>query len=316
MSTVKALQNETDHQAAATRRSSQSGGQIRPQRVLRRTIKRAKVGSVAWHVFCLALLAVLLYPVLWLIGSSFKPGTEILTNMGITPNQFTLSNYTEVFTGVGGLSFWSMLGNSLVISTLAVVGNVVSCTLAAYAFARLRFKLRRPFFAFMLLTIMLPMHVVLIPQFIIFQQMGFVGTIVPLVLPKFLATEAFFIFLIVQFIKGIPRELDEAATIDGCGPYRTFAHVLLPLLSPALITTTIFSFIWSWDDFFSQLIYLNKPETYTLQLGLRLFVDQTSASSFGPMFAMSVLAILPVVIFFAVFQRYLVEGVATSGLKG
>jgi multiple sugar transport system permease protein len=275
-----------------------------------------RAGAILWHVFCLALLAVLLYPVLWLLGSSFKEGTEILTNMSVIPEAFTLDNYATVFAGIGGISFWSMLGNSLLISLLAVVGNVVSCTLAAYAFARLRFKVRGVLFAFMLLTIMLPMHVVLIPQFIIFQQLGMVGTILPLVLPKFLATEAFFIFLIVQFIKGIPRELDEAATLDGCGPYRTFGHVILPLLTPALITTTIFSFLWSWDDFFSQLIYLNDPDTYTLQLGLRLFVDQTSASSFGPMFAMSVLAILPVVIFFAVFQRYLVEGVATSGLKG
>jgi len=120
----------------------------------------------------------------------------------------------------------------------------------------------------------------------------------------------------VQFIRGIPRELDEAALIDGAGPYRTFWSVILPLMRPALITTTIFSFIWSWDDFFPQLIYLNRPESFTLQMGLRLFVDQTSASAFGPMFAMSVLAILPVVIFFAIFQKYLVEGVATSGLKG
>ncbi|MGO2096641.1 MAG: carbohydrate ABC transporter permease, partial [Candidatus Microbacterium stercoravium] len=147
-------------------------------------------------------------------------------------------------------------------------------------------------------------------------KLGMIGTILPLVLPKFLATEAFFVFLMMQFIRGIPRELDEAALIDGAGPFRTFWSIILPLMRPSLVTTTIFSFIWSWDDFFPQLIYLQDPNTYTLQLGLRLFVDQTSASSFGPMFAMSVLAILPVVIFFAVFQRYLVDGMATTGLKG
>ena len=137
-----------------------------------------------------------------------------------------------------------------------------------------------------------------------------------LILPKMLATEAFFIFLIVQFIRGLPRELDEAATIDGCGPYRVFWSIILPLLKPALVTTTIFSFIWSWNDFFSQLIYLLDPQTFTLQLGLRMFMDQTSASSFGPMFAMSVLTLVPVFLFFLFFQRYLVEGVATTGLKG
>ncbi|WP_127820438.1 carbohydrate ABC transporter permease [Microbacterium sp. CPCC 204701] len=282
----------------------------------RRRPRRTVVGSIAWHVFCLALLVLLLYPVVWLVGSSFKPGTEILTNPTPFPQQFTIENYQIAVEGVAGLSLWQLLGNSLTISILTVIGNVLSCALAAYAFARLDFRFKTALFAFMISTIMLPMHVVLIPQFIIFNELGMVGTFLPLVLPKFLATEAFFVFLMVQFIRGIPRDLDEAALIDGAGPYRTFWSVILPLMRPALITTTIFSFIWSWDDFFPQLIYLNDPDNFTLQLGLRLFVDQTSASAFGPMFAMSVLALLPVVIFFAVFQRYLVDGVATSGLKG
>lgn len=282
----------------------------------RRRPRRTMIGSIVWHVFCLALLVLLLYPVVWLLGSSFKPGTEILTNPTPFPQQFTIENYQIAVEGVAGLSLWQLLGNSLTISILTVIGNVLSCALAAYAFARLRFRFKTALFAFMISTIMLPMHVVLIPQFIIFNELGMVGTFLPLVLPKFLATEAFFVFLMVQFIRGIPRDLDEAALIDGAGPYRTFWSVILPLMRPALITTTIFSFIWSWDDFFPQLIYLNDPDNFTLQLGLRLFVDQTSASAFGPMFAMSVLALLPVVIFFAVFQRYLVDGVATSGLKG
>jgi multiple sugar transport system permease protein len=286
-------------------------------RVERRRRPRKKlINSIIWHVFCFVLLAFLLYPVIWLLGSSFKPGTEILTNPTPFPQQFTLENFQIAFEGVAGLSLWQLLSNSLTISILSVVGNVVSCALAAFAFARLRFRGRGLMFAFMISTIMLPMHVVLIPQFILFNELGMVGTFLPLVLPKFLATEAFFVFLMVQFIRGIPRELDEAALIDGAGPYRTFWSIILPLMRPALVTTTIFSFIWSWDDFFPQLIYLNRPESFTLQMGLRLFVDQTSASAFGPMFAMSVLAILPVVIFFAIFQRYLVDGVATSGLKG
>lgn len=297
--------------------ADQTATLITGRRVERRPrTRRSLAGSIVWHVFCLLLLLLLLYPVVWLLGSSFKPGTEILTNPTPFPQQFTIENYQIAVQGVAGLSLWQLLGNSLTISALTVTGNVLSCALAAYAFARLRFRFKGALFAFMISTIMLPMHVVLIPQFIIFNELGMVGTFLPLVLPKFLATEAFFVFLMVQFIRGIPRDLDEAALIDGAGPYRTFWSVILPLMRPALITTTIFSFIWSWDDFFPQLIYLNDPQNFTLQLGLRLFVDQTSASAFGPMFAMSVLALLPVVIFFAVFQRYLVEGVATSGLKG
>jgi multiple sugar transport system permease protein len=180
----------------------------------------------------------------------------------------------------------------------------------------MRFRFSGPLFVFMIATLMLPHHVTLIPQYIIFQQAGLVNTFLPLVLPKLLATEAFFVFLIIQFIRGIPRELDEAATIDGCGVYRTFWNVVLPLTRPALVTTSIFTFIWTWNDFFTQMVYLNDTDKFTVPLGLRLFVDTSSQSNFGAMFAMSALALVPIVLFFLVFQRLLVQGVSTSGLKG
>ncbi|MEU4247056.1 carbohydrate ABC transporter permease [Amycolatopsis sp. NPDC026612] len=272
--------------------------------------------SWAWHLLMVVILVVLLYPVGWLVSASFKPAEEVLTGLSLLPSHPTGDNYTQVFGGVAGYSVWHYFANSVVISVGAVVGNVISCSLAAYAFARLHFRGRGPMFGFMLSTIMLPQHVVLIPQYVIFQKLGMVDTFWPLVLPKFLATDAFFVFLMVQFIRALPGELDEAATIDGCGPVRTFRYVIAPLLRPALITTAIFTFIWTWNDFFSQLIYLNDPGRFTLPLALQIFVDQTSQSAFGPMFAMSVLALLPIGLFFFAFQRYLVEGVATSGLKG
>jgi multiple sugar transport system permease protein len=278
--------------------------------------RTTRARSVGWHLLCLALLAVLLYPVVWLLGASVKPADEVLSSLRLLPEKFTGTNYSEAVGGVAGVSVWRFFANSLIVSVGAVLGNLLSCSLAAFAFARLRFRLRGVLFAFMLATIMLPHHVVLIPQYTIFQRMDLVGTFVPLVLPKFLATDAFFIFLMMQFIRTLPRELDDAARIDGCGPIRTFWYVILPLTRPALITTTIFTFIWTWNDFFSQLIYLNDPQTYTLPVALRLFVDQTSLSAYGPMFAMSVLALVPIGLFFLAFQRYLVEGLATSGLKG
>lgn len=276
----------------------------------------APLRGALWHIVCVAIGLVLLYPVLWLLTASVKSGTEIISNLSPVPEVFTPGNYAEAADGVSGISLWRLFGNSLFISVGAVVGNVLSCSLAAYAFARLRFRGSGLYFAVMIGTLMLPLHVVLIPQYIIFQKLGMVGTFLPLILPKFLATEAFFVFLIVQFIRGLPRELDEAAVLDGCGPYRTFWHVIMPLLKPALVTTTIFSFIWSWNDFLPQLMYLADPQTYTLQLGLRMFVDQTGSAAYGPMFAMSVLTLVPVLLFFLAFQRLLVEGVQTSGLKG
>jgi multiple sugar transport system permease protein len=275
---------------------------------------RAK--TVVWHVLCLGAVAVVLYPLIWLAFASVKPPSEVLSSLNLLPSRVVLDGYRQGWEGAAGIGFGTFFLNSFTVAIASVAANVFSCTLAAYAFARLRFRLSGPLFAFMIATLMLPHHVTLIPQYVIFQQAGLVNTFVPLILPKLLATEAFFVFLIVQFMRGIPRELDEAATIDGCGVYRTFWHVVLPLAKPALVTTSIFTFIWTWNDFFTQMVYLNDAEKFTVPLGLRLFVDTSSQSNFGAMFAMSALALVPIVLFFLVFQRLLVEGVSTSGLKG
>ncbi len=277
---------------------------------------RYRAGSIFWYLACTAMLLALLYPIVWLVSASLKPPEEVLSSLRLLPSRLDWSNYSQAFDGIGGTSFWRFAGNSLIVAIGAVLGNIISCSLAAYAFARLRFRLSRPLFGFTVATLMLPAHVVLIPQYAIFQQLDLVNTFVPLILPKFLATDAFFVFLIIQFMRGLPQDLDDAARIDGCGPIRTFWYVVLPLTKPALITTTIFTFIWTWNDFLSQLIYLNDPSKYTLPLALRLFIDQTGTSAFGPMFAMSVLALVPIGLFFLAFQRFLVEGVSTSGLKG
>jgi multiple sugar transport system permease protein len=168
----------------------------------------------------------------------------------------------------------------------------------------------------MLMSMMIPGHVTLIPQYIMFHKLGLVNTFWPLIIPKIFATDGFFVFLIVQFIRGLPRELDEAATIDGCGLYQIYWRIILPLSLPALITTAIFTFTWTWDDFFNQLIYLNETSTFTVPLGLRLFLDSTSQSAWGPMFAMSVISLIPSLIVFSSCQKYFIQGIATTGLKG
>ncbi|MGW0994750.1 carbohydrate ABC transporter permease [Streptomyces sp. NPDC002520] len=165
-------------------------------------------------------------------------------------------------------------------------------------------------------TLLLPKEVLLIPQYLIFHKFGWVDTNLPLVVPKFLAVDAFFVFLNLQFMRGLPNELDEAAALDGCGPFRTFWHVLLPLTKPALATTAIFTFIWTWNDYFSQLIYLNSPARHTLPVGLRMFLDATSGSDLGPMFAMATVTLAPLFVLFVFFQRHLVQGIATTGFKG
>lgn len=258
---------------------------------------------------------VMIYPLLWMIASSLKPEDQIFTDLSLVPEEFVLSNYTEGWSGAGQ-SFATFFTNSLYVCLGAVAGNVIACSMAAYAFARLDFRFKRLWFALMLLTIMLPQHVTLIPQYAIFLQLDWVNTYLPLIVPKFLATDAFFIFLMVQFIRGLPPDLDDAAKVDGCGPFGIYWRIILPLLVPALATTAIFTFLWTYDDFFSQLIYLSDTGLYTVPLGLRLFLDSTGESSWGPMFAMSVVSLLPAFLFFLLFQRWLVEGISTTGLKG
>jgi multiple sugar transport system permease protein len=278
--------------------------------------KGGKTNGLLWHVFVAIAALIIIYPVLWMVGTSFKPAAEVVSSVRPWPLHPTLGNYPAGWNGNPGVTFGQFFLNSIVVSTGAVIGNLLACSLAAYAFSRLNFRLRRLFFAVMIGTILLPYHVLIIPQYVIFKQFGWVNTFLPLIVPKFLATDAFFIFLMVQFMRGIPRQLDEAAKLDGCGPYRIYRYIVLPLTRPALITSAIFTFIWTWNDFFTQLIYLNDTSKFTVPVGLSLFVDQSGATSYGPMMAMSVLALLPVFLFFLAFQRLLVEGAASSGLKG
>ncbi|MBE0010374.1 MULTISPECIES: carbohydrate ABC transporter permease [unclassified Arthrobacter] len=282
----------------------------------RRQPPRRTAANVAWIVGIVLLTVVVLYPLVWMISASFKPSSEFGSNQGLLPENPTFDNFIKVMEGVAGIPTWRFFWNSTILGIGAVIGTVISSSMAAYAFARLNFKGRPLFFAMMIGTLLLPFHVLIIPQYMIFRNLGMVDTFAPLLVGKFLATEAFFVFLIVQFIRNLPKELDEAARIDGCGHWRIFWSITVPLIKPALITSSIFAFIWSWNDFLGPLLYLNSPENYPLPLALRVFNDQSSASDYGATVAISVLALLPVMLFFVIFQRFLVAGVATQGLKG
>ncbi|QMV03390.1 ABC transporter permease subunit [Devosia sp. D6-9] len=274
---------------------------------------RRRFGSVIAHTLLVIASIIMLYPLLWMLSASFRPTDEIF-NSGLWPSEFSLDAYFRGWKGLK-VSFGTFFLNSFIISILSIAGNVFACSLAAFAFARLEFKGRKFWFAMMLGTLMLPYQVTLIPQYVLFLNLGWVNSFLPLVVPKFLASDAFFIFLMVQFFRGIPKELDEAAMMDGCSPWRIYWKVMLPLSQPVLATAAIFTFIWTWDDFFGPLIYLNDMRQYTVTLGLRTFVDSTAESDWGGLFAMSVLSLVPVFLFFLFFQRLLIEGIATTGMK-
>ena len=276
--------------------------------------RRSSIRSVFKHTGLIALSIVMIYPLIWLVVSSFKPNNEIFTDLGIFTTDLTVDNYVHGWTAQQ-LPFTVFLGNSTILVVGAIIGNLVSCSLAAYAFARLRFWGRNAYFAIMLGTIMLPFHVVLVPQFVIFRELGWLETFLPLIVPKLLATDAFFIFLMVQFIRGIPKEIFEAARIDGAGHARIFGQITLPLMVPALATTTIFTFIWTWGDFFGPLIYLRTRENFPVSVALKGFIDAQSSSNYGAMFAMSVVSLIPLFLAFLIGQKYLVKGIATTGIK-
>ena len=277
-------------------------------------IWRKRLTSVVAHILLIGASILMLYPLLWMLSASFRPESEIFAGGSLIPSSVSLHGYVSGWFGLSR-SFDVFFLNSFIISILCVAGNLAACSLTAFAFARLEFKGKNLWFALMLGTLMLPYQVTLIPQYVLFLKLGWVNTFLPLVIPKYLASDSFFIFLMVQFFRGIPHELDEAAQMDGCSPWRIYWKIMLPLSVPVLTTAAIFTFIFTWDDFFGPLIYLSDITTYTVTVALRTFVDSTAESNWSGLFAMSILSLLPIFVFFVIFQRLIIRGIAMSGLK-
>lgn len=273
--------------------------------------------SIVYHVVICLIGIIMIYPLIWMIMSSFKETGTIFTTAGsLIPEKFILDNYRNGWKGFAGIAFSTFFKNSLLISIVATIGTILSSAVVAYGFARFEFRGRKLMFTAMLLSMMLPAQVLMIPQYLWYQKLNWVGSYMPLIIPYFFATQGFFVYLMSNFIEGIPRELDEAAKIDGCSYFGIFRLVIAPLMKPAVVTGSIFSFMWRWDDFLSALLYINKTAKYPVSLALKLFCDPGSSSDYGAMFAMATLSVLPAVIIFLFFQKYLVEGISTSGLKG
>jgi multiple sugar transport system permease protein len=283
-------------------------------RLLLRPSRNPIVRSLARHAVTIAILVVILYPIIWMVAASLRPNSQALGRLGLL-GDFTTSNYTTGLNPAPTLHFSRFFLNSVVVAGLSVLGSVVACTLAAYAFARLEFRFKKTLFAVLLATLLLPYQVTLVPQYILFSKLEWLNTYLPLVLPRFLAVDAFLVFLNVQFIRSLPRDLDDAARIDGCGHWGIFRRIIVPLSLPAMGATAMFSFINSWNDFLGPLLYLSKPQLYTVPLALNLFVDTSGDSAFGSLFAMATLSLVPLVGFFLAAQRLLVEGISTTGIK-
>ena len=279
--------------------------------------KSSKAQSVFFHVFSCALGFIMIYPLLWLLMSSFKSNDTMFHNaFSLIPEKWDIiQNYASGFKGIAGISFWTFFKNSAIVTVASVAGAIFSSLLAAYAVSRVEFKGANFWFGCIVMTMMIPSQVMVVPQYIILKKVGLSDTLVSMTLP-WIFGYAFFIFLIVQYMRGIPRDLDEAAMLDGCSKIGVLFKILVPVVQPSIVTASIFAFYWIWQDFFQPLIFVSNPKNFTIPLALKLYTDPNSYNNYGGLFAMSVISLLPVILIFIKFQKYLVEGIATDGIKG
>lgn len=279
--------------------------------------KKSRIHSVMFHVGACILGFFMIYPLLWLLASSFKSNDTMFQNAySLIPERWdVVTNYLSGMSGVGGVPFVKFFLNSVAVTVVGMAGCVFISLLAAYAFTRVRFRGSGFWFGCVMVTMMIPPQVMVVPQYIILKRLGLIDTLTALTLPWFFGG-AFFIFLLVQSFRGVPKDLDEAARIDGCGTIGILFKILVPVVKPSIVTASIFAFYWIWQVFFQPLIFMSSTEKFTIPLALNMYLDPNSYNNYGGLFAMSVLSLLPVVLFFIIFQRYLVDGIAMDGIKG
>lgn len=269
------------------------------------------------YTILIAMSFLMVYPIIWWVGASFKSNEE-MSSPEIFPAVFKWSNFTEGWHAISKYSFTHFYMNSAKLMIILIIVSIISCSFVAFGFARLEFPLRKLWFALLLGTLMLPAQVTMIPQYTLFSQLNWINTYLPFYIPHALAGGiggSFFIYLLIQFIRGIPKELDESAKIDGCSWFRIYWNIIMPLLRPALVTIIIYCYLWNWDDFFGQLLYIGKVQNYTVPLALRLMNDSQSATDWGQLLAMGLASVIPSAILFFLAQKHFVDGIATTGLK-
>lgn len=279
-------------------------------------MNRAAINKLVKYLLLCLVGLIIVYPLLWLFFSSFKPNEEILSGTRLLPTRIVWDSYVNGWKGSGQYTFGTYFINTALMVFPTVLFTILSSTLVGYGFGRFDFPFKKVLFMIMMSTLMLPNAVIVVPRFILFRNLGWIDTYLPFIVPSIFACYPFFIFLMVQFLRGLPRELDQSAIVDGCNPFQILMKILLPLCKPALFSMGIFQFIWTWNDFFNVLIYINSVRKYTLALGLRMTLDVVGATHWNEIMAMSIVTMLPCILIFFFAQKYFVEGIATTGIKG
>lgn len=266
---------------------------------------------------CLIIIGlVMIYPLIWMLFTSFKSNDEIFGSLKLLPSSFSLEPYIKGWSSAGGITYGKFFINTFMLVIPTTLFTVLSSTLVAYGFTRFEFKGKKLMFGLLISTLMLPNAVIIIPRYTIFKTLGVLDSYGPFYLQAIFACYPFFTYMLIQFMRGLPKELDESAYIDGCGTFRVLFNILLPLLKPAMFSAALFQFLWTYNDYFNSLIYINTVKKYTVSLALRLSIDADTVVQWNQVMAMACVAVIPVVILFFFAQKYFVEGISTTGLKG
>lgn len=279
---------------------------------------KKKISSVIRYIILILVGVFMLYPLAWLFTATFKENYEIFTSVSLWPkNNFTdWSAWKKAWNFSTGYSFMHHFLNTMKYLIPRTIATVISSTLTAYAVSRMSFKGKKLVFVLIIGTLLMPQVIFRIPLYLFYNELGFLDTYYPLWIDSLFATQSFFIFMLIQFFRTIPRELDEAAIVDGCNSFKTLIYILVPILKPILITVAVLTFMWGLNDYLGPLIYISTTKNYPLSVALRTAIDAESTVIYNKVYAMSFLALLPAILVFALAQRHFIEGIATTGTKG
>lgn len=281
--------------------------------------RKRQIATVCKYIVLVLVGILMIYPLVWMIGASFKTNSEIFSSIGFIPKEPTFQGYKDALNGYGGdIDIWKSMFNTYKIVIPKVILTVASCTLTAYGFARFKFKGHDALFALLMATLFLPNVVLNVPQFIMYNGWGWVDSplYLPLIVPSVFAQDTYFVFMLIQFLRNVPRELDEAAKIDGCTALGTLWHVIVPVLKPAMTSAALFQFMWSSNDFMGPLLYVSTPKRYPAAIFVKMSMDADTGFSWNRILALSLISIIPSLVVFFIAQDQFIDGVTAGSVKG
>lgn len=280
---------------------------------LRRQERR---GAIIRYTILTVMGLIMLYPLIWMVGASFKTNNEIFSSPWFWPKDPTVQGYVDGWKTSTPYTFGHFFLNSLYIVIPKMIGTAISSVIVAYGFARFEFPGKKILFGVLIATLLLPDVVTRIPQYLLFRELGWLDTYLPLFVPQWFAMEAFFVFMLIQFMRSVPRDMEEAARVDGANTLQVLWYIVVPMMRPAIISVCLFVFMWTMNDFLGPLIYISSVENYPVSLALKLSIDATEAFNWNQILAMTVLALTPSLVVFFIAQKYFIDGISTGGVKG